>query len=1143
MYKRQVTERTGAQQASFAEEVSLGLKGKKVPGRQKVKINSGIANKTSLNPLERFVAPQFRNAPNVEIHPSARNLRGALTQLSSRVPTLVPSKKVLISAGVNVAAEGGGAVSGFFAGSAAGKAMNDYFKTHPPTNRTDEYGQALATSMVALGVGNLVSKAVTYAIRQGARVAMGAQISGSISSAGAAGATAVLEAALFATVATTTQFYVTKALEDSGNSHAFSRTIGSIAATESLMYLEVAAWAAKGGIFNPAADLALIASEVFIIGFGIWSAFEEFAEGKRQDEEEAANREEARLERIRAEQERRDTVATINRTNAAKAAFLRRLPMYNYEFDTVYALLSEKEKQELGITSPETKLSFQRDVERAFDPFGAFQKSDLGLVVDPPILSQVEKDRNEVMNSYINWYIDELRGVRHPPFNFDDPKVRELNEYSGGTWKSAAQVSASTNYVQAERVHPLIEKAQREIIDAFHNERKPIEKMDPDTVRYATLDPTFRANYEAYIITDAAAQILIEFNNTQSTYNEVDPALLAIADRDPSFRAAADAYYQTLANQAREYQMTIPQVAHLNSLMETQQAIEIGKLNEARDKIIAKNQEENQAIVDAYNANILREINIYGDNFEAIIRNINEQSLLSGHTFLYASNRADLYRQLHLEVPAIEFVDPVDEVDETGKPIDATFHRAKGRNAGDTAIYHYRYNLTDAQNQEIEDMIANNQISRFDAEKQAIIIYNRDKAKFIETDEEKAASQGLSLAAYYKKYGITDPTVISSEPSYEDLQKLYPAQYRDLKMKYANDPDADSKIEETLSRAHTRRMEQSGGIYTPLEQAPDLTVEQLQQMYPDHYGKLVKALTQRDGSISPESTKFIELSLRMHHDKQVEAGTAPPVPVETREPTYEELQLMYPEQFEIYNNAGITTGQEDKTEGLLRRFHSRRTADGTAPPIPTPDIVIDPNLKNGIVNMPDGSTRTYRNGLVVNVLYGNADKMKLRDLKNAQEINAEEGVQDVSYTPAQPVPTTLKQGYVRMPDGSKRFYVDGKVVSVDYPEGVSGKTIKEINDSEGVKTEPVLPPNTADNAENFERPAGWQESDDPDAVADRQANAALQQQRIAAGGAANEEDRIVPGSQAGYGEGGDVPRPGTNQYGETIRQEGDPDGP
>jgi hypothetical protein len=409
-------------------------------------------------------------------------------------------------------------------------------------------------------------------------------------------------------------------------------------------------------------------------------------------------------------------------------------------------------------------------------------------------------------------------------------------------------------------------------------------------------------------------------------------------------------------------------------------------------------------------------------------------------------------------VPAIEFVDPADEVDDTGKPIDATWHQGKGRKAGDIAIYHYRYNLTDEQNQEIEDMIAANQISRFDAEKQGIIIYNRDRAKFIQTDEEKAADLGLSLAAYYKKFGIVDPTVISTEPSYDDLQKLYPAQYRDLQRKYSGDPDADKKIEETLARAHTRRMEESGGIYTPLGQAPDLTVEQLQQMYPDYYERQAKGLRQRDGSLSPESIKFIELGLRFQHEQAVKAGTAPPVPVETREPTYEELQLMYPEQFDIYNDANITIGQEDKTEAMLRRLHARRTEAGTAPPLPVPDIVIDPNLKNGVVNMPDGSTRTYRNGLVVNVLYGEEVMKveKLTDIKNAQEINEAEGVQNAGYAPTKTEPTTtLRQGALTMPDGSKRFYVDGKVVSVDYPPGVSGPTINEINNAEGVNTVPI----------------------------------------------------------------------------------------
>lgn len=1044
-----VTERTPAERAAFAEEVSAGLKGKK-PGRQKVKINVGKTNKATANPLEKFVSPQFRNTPNTEIHPSAKNLRGALSELSARVPKLVPSKKVLISVGSNLASEGGGMVAGFYAGSEAGKAMSNYFATHPPKNRGEEYGQALATSMVALGVGNLVSKAVTYAIRQGVRIAMGAQISGSISGAGTAGFSAVAEAALFATVATTTQFYVTKTLEDAGRSHAYSRTMGSIAATEALVYTDMAMWLAKGGPFNPAGDLSFLASEVFIIGFGIYSAFEEYFEGRQQDIEGEAYEAEARAEREKAEQDRRDAINALNTTNNAKATFLRRLPNYNYDFDALYERLTEQEKTDLGITDPETKLAFQRQVERTFDPFGE-QSSSSGLT-EQPVLTQLERDRAEVMNNYINYHIRDLQGQQQPPFNFDDPKVRELNEYSGGTWLSAAKVSASTNYLQAQQVYPLISKAQNEIIDAFHNERKTIEQMDPLTVRYATLDSTFRENYEAYIVTDAAAQILMEFNRTQYTYNDVDPALLAIADRDPNFRGAADAYYQVLANQARDYNLSISEVARLNSLMENEQAIEIGKLNEARNAIINKNQAENQAMVDAYNANILREINIYGDNFDAIIRNINDQSLLSGHTFLYATNRADLYRQLHLEVPEVELVDPDDEVD---RP-DATWHPGKGRKVGDTAVYGYRYNLTDEQNQEIEDLISANKISRFDAEKQALVIYNRDRAKFVQTDQEKASDLGLTLDAYYEKFGIVEPTIIVSEPTYSDLQKMYPTQYRDLQQKYKNDPDADKKIEETLARGHKRRMEETGGVFTPMEQE-DLTVEQLQQMYPSEYTQYTNLFTNNGKTpLTEETIKGIEIMLREAHRAATNAGTAPPVPTEpTRDPTYEELQVMYPEQFDIYNDANSAIGQEDKTEMMLRRLHTRRTAAGTAPNIPGLGEVTPVNneLKNGVVNMPDGSTRIYKNGLVVNVMYPLG--IELSKAKNAQEINAVEGQQNADYTPTTGPATTLRQGAVTMPDGSKRFYVDGKVVSVDYPEGMTGPTIKEINAAEGTNSVPI----------------------------------------------------------------------------------------
>jgi hypothetical protein len=226
--------------------------------------------------------------------------------------------------------------------------------------------------------------------------------------------------------------------------------------------------------------------------------------------------------------------------------------------------------------------------------------------------------------------------------------------------------------------------------------------------------------------------------------------------RDGTFKAAADVYYQTLANQARDLELSIAQVAYLNSLMENDQTIEIGKLNDARSKIIAKNQADNQAAIDAYNASIVREINIYGDNFESIIRNINDQALVTGHTFLYATNRADLYRQLHMEMPELELVDPGDEVDQP----DATWHPGKGRKVGDIAIYGYEYGLTDEQREELNERAKREGWinDKLRMEREAADLYERDHLLYEETDQERADSLGMTLTAYYEKYGVAvDP--------------------------------------------------------------------------------------------------------------------------------------------------------------------------------------------------------------------------------------------------------------------------------------------------------------------------------------------------------------------------------------------------
>ena len=1114
-----IREQTPAERAAFAEELTGRLSTKKVPGRQKAKINFGKSNTTTKNPLDIFVSPQYRNTPSIELHPGAKNLRGALSELGSRVPKLVPTKAKLISMGTNVAAEGGGAIAGYFVGSFAGQKMSEFFATHPPKNRGDEYGQALATSMVALGVGNLTAKVVSYVIKQGVQFAVIGEVSGSVSSAGAAGVTALAEAAAFATIATTTQYFTTKALEDAGHSHSYSRKVGALAATDALLAADLAAFALKGGPLNPYATGSLLVSSVMIIGFGIWSYFEEEKLGAEQDEAEREQRDEIE----RARQEREDTILGIVNTNDLRGNFILNLWKYDYDFDKAYAALSRDDKGMMGILTPEGKASFQAQVESSFDPFNAFQESPPGVEA-PVVLTGVEKDRRDVFNEYINWYINRLRGDTITAFNANDPRVKELEEYSGGTWQSAAAVTAITNYAQSERIHPLIENAQNEIINAFHKERKTIEEMDPEVVRYANLDPGFRNGYEAYIVSEAQSQILIEFNRTQFTYNDVDPKLLAIADRDPNFRTTADAYYQVLANQARDLNLSISEVARLNSLMERDQAIEIGKLNEARDLIISKNQAENQAVIDSYNASILQEINAYGPNFEAIIRNINDQALLTGHTFLYGTTPAALYEQLHMEMPELELVDPADEIDEKDQP-DATWHPGKGRKVGDTAIYSYRYNLTDEQNQELDELARREYFINDPEEmkRRAALIYERDRHLYEQTDQERADDLGMTLEDYYAKYGIpVDPATIPIP----DFNGTYP---KNGKVRMPN-----GNIE-TYKDGKRTKVETPEVPYNPdLPQQPNGNVVMPDGSVRTYLDGLVTFVRYKD--TTPEADRLTpdQINERERPTTPTEPITPEPVepitPEPDREPTYEELKVMYPDKYTLfsstYKSLHPQASQEtvDKqTELYLKQqygknpvplpapqpvqpkqqvlFSGDRTMpDGTTrvyvdgkivtisyppgfpanqrqkldkqslanlnkqeglyyvesdaqPETPT-QPTSDGQLKNGNVVMPNGSTRKYVNGLVVQVSYPGT--IPHEQQLSPQQINDAEGVRPYTYigpeTPVETPSTNLKQGLVTMPDGSKLIYKDGLVVSVSYPEGKTGPTINEINTRDGVQT-------------------------------------------------------------------------------------------
>ena len=975
-----ITEQTPAERAAFAEE--LGGRLKKVP-RQKAKVNFGKTNKNTRNPLDIFVNPEFRNVPHGELHPTAKSFRGTLTEFSSgaRVPRLMPSRSTLI----NMSAEGGGTLAGLAAGYFSTEAMNNYFAQHPAKNFGEAYGQALASGLTGAVVGAITQQVVSAAIRAGVEYAIAGEISGSLSGLGAgpgAIAASIAEAAVFTTVAVTTQMTVQKQLDDAGYDHQHSRGYTSLAVTGALSATNVVMWLSKGGPFNPAADMAFLVNEIFILGYGIYSLVTEHEAGVQQDWDEYYLKKDAKERADRAEHDRMDRVERIMRMNVVRKDFILRLKLNDYDFDKTLALFNEEEQVALGVYS----LKGQAPAGYSYEEFTDGLKAELnplyqserdlaveagGLEGGGVVLTGDEKLKHETYVAYVTSLVNDYYGIpNETPFNWNSPGVKLLDAETAGSWTFTAETTASSAYVLGSRRQAEISTAQNQVLESFTKERKTIEELDPQLVAIANADKNFKPYYDTYIVAAAQAEIYMEFNRTQFTYHDMDQKLVEIANRDPTFQGAVEHYYEVMSSMARDLDLTITEVARLNALAANDQAIEIGKLNDARNKIIAQTKERNQKQIDEYNASIVREISMYGDNFDAIIRNINDQALVTGHTFLYATNRADLYRQLHMEMPELELVDPDSELprnigdpnreptyqdltimypeqyrrlyqnflqngyspeeanDMTEEALRILYQSspvplpaiisvkpAKGRKIGDTALYGYRYNLTDEQNQELEDMIASGKITRDQANSQAKLIYNRDRYLFEKTDKEKADDLGMTLEDYYATYGMPVPPEPEPEKGTPEITPTTPT-------------TPETPI--TPETQPTQPQETASGAAPRPTREP--TYEELKVMYPDKYDRIYNAyIKYGDPATANENTEIV---LKMEYQtnpvplplqpQETASGAAPRTTPTSSEPTYAQLVQMYGDIFAGTNNP----------EANLRALHADNVSQGTAPATP-----------------------------------------------------------------------------------------------------------------------------------------------------------------------------------------------------------------
>jgi hypothetical protein len=720
----------------------------------KLKLPSGrqIQDVVNINVSSKFTS----------INASASKLGGSLRGLGSRVPVLKPPSINTIRGIAGHPATVTATSIGI--GIGVSYLMAEYFKAHPATNKFEAYAQQFIVGTAGGAAGTFFTHVVTLAGRMGAELFTGA---GALATAGAA-ASALGEAAAVTAAVMITEYGVEKAMRKYKWNHETSNAVAASVSTAGL----ITYGAIRGGI--PGATIMAV--------FGALNIYQSTVAGQEQDR-----------------QELRDAIAnadTADAVNGARKQLLQLMTLTNNnDYDTAFAQLSAKNKKALNDRPAEENELFKNTLKYELDPLLKSRGQNPYIKPDPdtpfewnydtvtnaiaeaadkagtiaidvataPIdlatdhygkIAREDKLKNDAYNEYVEWYVN---SKFDPYYARDHPRptgegVELLDKDTLYSWRSGAEMSGELAYRQSYVHATAVSGAKEKVVNQWINDKRTIGEIeDRDLVDLANLDKDFAENYEKYIVTDAAVQLTYQFNQFGTKYADADPRLLAVAKKNPDALPTLDHYYQVMTTLSKDTGLSIAELARLNALPIDEQNKELGKINRVRETILRGGLLKDKATVDEFNAALIREMSSYGDNFELIMQNINDHEMLMGGSYLYALNKSDLYRQLHIEAPVLVVDNPYAAFTE----IDYN----KNRTPNDTLVYGYRYNLVDEQNQELEDYIQalnktkNGGANLTDVTERAQFIFDRDKDRYFKGDSEVAKDLNMTLAEYYAEYG------------------------------------------------------------------------------------------------------------------------------------------------------------------------------------------------------------------------------------------------------------------------------------------------------------------------------------------------------------------------------------------------------
>lgn len=284
-----------------------------------------------------------------------------------------------------------------------------------------------------------------------------------------------------------------------------------------------------------------------------------FFTGQDQDRKEREARQKA--ERARTH---------LNTTSAARQRLLTTLPNYNYDFNR--ALEAFTDKDSLGIDD-DTWNTFSSNSGSMFVPRPSNQNPQTPTSGEAPTGEQ--KKINDLFSQYITHELigrvctddtgcEELR--RHDQGALTEDEVKFLNDKTGSTWQGQANMQVEMSVQELNYSRQRIGEAQTQMLNAWNNEQKVANQLDPYVVETASLDSTFRQRYDLAVKLDAQQRVVDAYQNNQTRIEQLPKNVRDMANLDPEFDNMIHQYYNSIETTAGQLAISVPQLIELQGL-------------------------------------------------------------------------------------------------------------------------------------------------------------------------------------------------------------------------------------------------------------------------------------------------------------------------------------------------------------------------------------------------------------------------------------------------------------------------------------------------------------------------------------------------------------------------------------------------